>query len=94
MDLIRAVVKKGLSGLELLAGIPGGVGGALRMNAGAFGQEIEQATLSVSGFRGDGTPFTMPIAAKSTSITGGFRSWKAWSLHPLYFSSQRRMQGL
>jgi UDP-N-acetylmuramate dehydrogenase len=58
MDLIRAAVKKGLSGLELLAGIPGGVGGALRMNAGAFGQEIEQVTVSVSGFRRDGTPFS------------------------------------
>jgi len=58
MDLIRAAVKKGLSGLELLAGIPGGVGGALRMNAGAFGQEIEQVTVSVSGFGRDGTPFS------------------------------------
>ena len=58
MDLIRAAVKKGLAGLELLAGIPGGVGGALRMNAGAFGQEIEQVTVSVSGFRRDGTPIS------------------------------------
>ena len=58
MDLIRAAVEKGLSGLELLAGIPGGVGGALRMNAGAFGQDIEQVTVSVSGFRRDGTPFS------------------------------------
>ena len=58
IDLIRAAVKRGLSGLELLAGIPGGVGGALRMNAGAFGQEIEQVTLSVSGFRRDGAPFS------------------------------------
>ena len=58
MDLIRATAKRGLSGLELLAGIPGGVGGALRMNAGAFGQEIEQVTLSVSGFRWDGAPFS------------------------------------
>ena len=37
--MIRAAAKKGLSGMELLAGIPGGVGGALRMNAGAFGSE-------------------------------------------------------
>ena len=43
--------------MELLAGIPGGVGGALRMNAGAFGQEIEAVTESVRGFRYDGTPF-------------------------------------
>jgi len=57
MDLIRATTKNGLSGMELLAGIPGGVGGALRMNAGAFGQEIEGVTESVVGFRYDGTPF-------------------------------------
>ncbi len=59
MDLIHAAVQKGLAGMELLAGIPGGVGGALRMNAGAFGQEIEQVTVSVSGFRQDGTPFSV-----------------------------------
>jgi UDP-N-acetylmuramate dehydrogenase len=69
MDLIRAVVEKGLSGLELLAGIPGGVGGALRMNAGAFGQEIEQVTVSVGGFRRDGTPFS----ADHRNINFGYR---------------------
>ena len=57
IDLIRMAVKKGLSGMEQLAGIPGGIGGALRMNAGAFGQEIEAATLTVNGFRCDGAPF-------------------------------------
>ncbi len=57
LDLVHAVAKKGLSGMELLAGIPGGVGGALRMNAGAFGQEIEGVTVSVCGYRYDGTPF-------------------------------------
>ena len=57
MNLIRAASEKGLGGMELLAGIPGGVGGALRMNAGAFGQEIQQVTTSVSGFWLDGSPF-------------------------------------
>lgn len=57
MDLVQAATQKGLGGMELLAGIPGGVGGALRMNAGAFGQEIEGTTEAVSGFRYDGTPF-------------------------------------
>jgi UDP-N-acetylmuramate dehydrogenase len=32
--------KQGLAGLEFSVGIPGSVGGAVRMNAGAFGQEI------------------------------------------------------
>ena len=57
IDLIHNAVEKGLAGMELMAGIPGGVGGALRMNAGAFGQTIEEVTVSVSGFNRDGTPF-------------------------------------
>jgi UDP-N-acetylmuramate dehydrogenase len=57
MDLILAATQKGLSGMELLAGIPGGVGGALSMNAGAFGQEIEAVTASVRGFGYDGRVF-------------------------------------
>ena len=56
-DLIQAAVNRGMSGLEQLSGIPGGIGGALRMNAGAFGQEIEHATLKVNGYRHDGSPF-------------------------------------
>lgn len=35
--LARSCVSKGLSGIEFMAGIPGTVGGALAMNAGAFG---------------------------------------------------------
>jgi UDP-N-acetylmuramate dehydrogenase len=56
-DLIRAAVEKGLAGIEQLAGIPGGIGGALRMNAGAFGQEIESTIHTVSGFRPNGSAF-------------------------------------
>ncbi|MGD8524043.1 MAG: FAD-binding protein, partial [Desulfobacterales bacterium] len=56
-ELIHAAVANGLAGMELMAGIPGGVGGALRMNAGAFGQEIESTTVSVKGFEFDGSLF-------------------------------------
>ena len=37
--LARACAERDRAGLEFLAGIPGSVGGALRMNAGAFGGE-------------------------------------------------------
>jgi UDP-N-acetylmuramate dehydrogenase len=55
MDLIAAAVEEGLGGMELMAGIPGSIGGALRMNAGAFGREIEAVTVEVRGLRLDGS---------------------------------------
>ncbi|MGN0795731.1 MAG: UDP-N-acetylmuramate dehydrogenase [Christensenellales bacterium] len=39
-NLLNAAVKNSLSGLEFLHRIPGSVGGLVKMNAGAFGQQI------------------------------------------------------
>lgn len=38
----QAALQNGLSGLEFAFGIPGGIGGALFMNAGAYGGEMAQ----------------------------------------------------
>jgi UDP-N-acetylmuramate dehydrogenase len=38
----------GLTGLEFLTGVPGTIGGALRMNAGAYGGDMQQITVSAT----------------------------------------------
>lgn len=45
--LVRFCAEKGLAGMEGLAGIPGTVGGAIRMNAGSYGCEMKDAIESV-----------------------------------------------
>jgi UDP-N-acetylmuramate dehydrogenase len=44
----RAAADAGLGGLEFLRGIPGTIGGALRMNAGCYGREIKDVFLGAT----------------------------------------------
>ena len=46
-DFLLWCKAQGLSGMEFLAGIPGTLGGAVFMNAGAFGKEICEHVLTV-----------------------------------------------
>ena len=41
VTLAKAALDAGLTGLEFMRGIPGSVGGGLRMNAGAYGREFK-----------------------------------------------------
>ena len=45
--LVKETMKRNLTGLESLIGVPGTLGGALMMNAGAFGGEISNYLISV-----------------------------------------------
>ena len=47
MRLAAQAAERGLSGLEFASGIPGTVGGAIVMNAGAYGGEMAQVVESV-----------------------------------------------
>ncbi|HEV3113561.1 MAG TPA: UDP-N-acetylmuramate dehydrogenase [Candidatus Binataceae bacterium] len=58
-ELVAQAVAQGLAGLEFGEGIPGSVGGALIMNAGAFGGEMAPAVSAVRGADRDGTLRTL-----------------------------------
>lgn len=58
--LCAAALKAGLTGLEFAYGIPGTVGGAVYMNAGAYGGEIKDVLLSVRYLTADGTLLEVP----------------------------------
>lgn len=46
--LAQALLKQSISGFEFAAGIPGSIGGAIRMNAGAYGDEIKDIVKDVT----------------------------------------------
>jgi len=54
----RYVVNAGLTGVEFLAGIPGTIGGALAMNAGAYGGETWDYVRSVATISRNGMEHT------------------------------------
>jgi UDP-N-acetylmuramate dehydrogenase len=49
MRVAKAAAEAGLDGLAFLRGIPGAIGGALRMNAGAHGGETRDVLVSARG---------------------------------------------
>lgn len=70
-----AAEEAGLSGLEFASGIPGSVGGALVMNAGAYGGEIKDVLEEAEVLELDGTPCRLHAEAlelgyRSSNITG------------------------
>ena len=50
---------EGISGFEELSGIPGTIGGAIFMNAGAYGKEIKDINLSTKCMNYDGKIFNL-----------------------------------
>ncbi len=54
VSLSTLISKKGLSGLEFASGIPGSVGGAVYMNAGAHGSDISKILTKVHILFADG----------------------------------------
>lgn len=58
-NVAQAARDAGLAGLEFLCGVPGTIGGALRMNAGAYGREIKDVLVSATVIDGAGALRTL-----------------------------------
>jgi UDP-N-acetylmuramate dehydrogenase len=65
LDLNVALASReaGIAGLEFLSGIPGTIGGALRMNAGAYGREIKDMLRRAVALDGQGKRHEVDAAA-------------------------------
>jgi len=75
--LVLRCVRKGLGGLEGLTGIPGTVGGCVRMNAGGAFGDIGSSIEAVEVMNEEGEIFTrhhdgLAFAYRSTNITARF----------------------
>lgn len=70
--VVREAIDAGLAGIECLGGIPGTLGGALAMNAGAYGQEVLEVLAWAEVVEADGTVRRM----ERWEVEGGYR----WSV--------------
>lgn len=62
-EVVSLTAREGLTGMEFCAGIPGSVGGGIRMNAGAWGGEMKDVLESVDLLNGEGNIRSLPRAA-------------------------------
>jgi UDP-N-acetylmuramate dehydrogenase len=75
--LVLKTVRAGLAGIECLAGIPGTIGGGIRMNAGGKFGDIGAVVTKVQVMAGDGTLFErtkddLVFEYRSTNIAAPF----------------------
>lgn len=67
INVALTAAKHGIAGLEFLSGIPGTIGGALRMNAGAYGGEVKDILRHADVMMRDGSIKTLSGAEMGLS---------------------------
>lgn len=79
VKLARNMAKLGLSGLEFLSGVPGTIGGAVFMNAGAYLKEMKDVLLEVVVLDDQGEVRTLkPEALKLAYRSSIFQHERDW----------------
>jgi UDP-N-acetylmuramate dehydrogenase len=62
VKVARAAQEAAIAGLAFLRGIPGAIGGALRMNGGAYGRETKDALVEARALDRKGALHVLPVA--------------------------------
>lgn len=73
VNVAKVAARHGLAGLEFFSGIPGSIGGALRMNAGAYGAETKDVLIRATAIDRKGRVHEVPVEEMGFS----YRSSKA-----------------
>ena len=77
INTAEVAAQAGLTGLEFLCGVPGSIGGALAMNAGAYGGEIKDSLVSAQFIDRAGqlhslTPAELKMSYRHSEIPDGW----------------------
>jgi UDP-N-acetylmuramate dehydrogenase len=62
LNIALSAAEAGIAGLEFLSGVPGTIGGGLRMNAGAYGGEIKDVLTEAAAIDREGAIHRVPAA--------------------------------
>jgi UDP-N-acetylmuramate dehydrogenase len=62
LNVALSAAEAGIAGLEFLSGVPGTIGGGLRMNAGAYGSEIKDVLIEAQAIDRAGECHRVPAA--------------------------------
>jgi len=89
LDRIVALTaaERGLSGLEFLSGIPGTIGGSLRMNAGAYGTDIKEVLASATALDRSGHSHAIDGASMKLS-------YRRCGVDPGWIFLEARLRGI
>jgi UDP-N-acetylmuramate dehydrogenase len=63
VNVAKVAAEAGIAGLEFLSGVPGTMGGALRMNAGAYGTETKDVLMEAEMLNRQGHVIRLPVSA-------------------------------
>lgn len=81
-----AAAEAGIAGFEFLSGIPGSIGGSVRMNAGAYGREIKDVLISATALDRSGRAHVL------YRQQAGF-SYRHCSVDPSWIFIESRLRG-